>query len=183
MPNHPYTLEQFCENTRATLRQDPGRAGQERVCADFERLLQSPAFVDKYCAPELERKLYRVHTDPELGFEVLVHLNKAARKSPPHDHGESWAIYGQVTRWVDITNYRRVDDGRQSGRADLTPTESFRLEPGQARLFPQGAIHAIDYPDQAVFARVTGRDLDAFHRDMFDLETGTVTRMTPQRAS
>ncbi len=183
MSSNPYTLEQFCKDARAALREDASRGGQERVCVMFERLLQSSAFVDKFCGPELERKLYRIHTDSELGFEVLAHLNKAARKSPPHDHGESWAIYGQVSKWVDITNYQRNDDGREPGRASLTLTESFRLEPGQARLFPQGEIHAIDYPEYAVFARVTGRNLDAFHRDMYDLEAKTVTRMTPQRAS
>jgi hypothetical protein len=39
---------------------------------------------------------HTLYEDPELGFVVLSHVNAKAAKSPPHDHGASWAIYGQA---------------------------------------------------------------------------------------
>ena len=42
-------------------------------------------------------------------------------KSPPHDHGESWAIYGQAKLWTDMIEWKREDDGSDPKHAKLTP--------------------------------------------------------------
>ena len=52
-----------------------------------------------------------LYEDPKLGFQVLAHINDKARVSPPHDHGASWAIYGQATKYTDMTEWEREDNG------------------------------------------------------------------------
>jgi hypothetical protein len=103
--------------------------------------------------------------------------------SPPHDHGHSWAIYGQATHYTDMTEWEREDDGANPERARLKPVKKYRLMPGQAGIYQEGRIHSIDYPDNARFVRVTGTNLDMIERVRFDLETGKVHPMTPQRAT
>jgi hypothetical protein len=112
---------------------------------------------------------------------VLAHVNDKARKSPPHDHGASWAIYGQATRHTDMIEWERA--GGDDSHAELKETKRYRLNPGQAGIYQNGAIHSIDYPDRARFIRVTGTNLDKIHRVRFDLKTGEVHRMTPQQAT
>ena len=114
---------------------------------------------------------------------MLAHINDKARVSPPHDHGDSWAIYGQATHYTDMTEWEREDDGRDPQHAKLKPVKKYRLMPGQAGIYQDGRIHSIDYPDDARFVRVTGTNLDRIRRVRFDLNTGEVKQMTPQQAT
>jgi len=178
-----YGLDQFIADCRSILSRDPGPQGREAVRKDLERLLAEADFVRRYCGEDVPRGLRVLYEDPELGFQILAHINDKARVSPPHDHGESWAIYGQATEHTDMIEWEREDDGADSTRAKLKPVKKYRLLPGQAGIFQDGMIHSIDYPDRARFVRVTGTNLDRIHRVRFDLKTGEVQRMTPQQAT
>jgi predicted metal-dependent enzyme (double-stranded beta helix superfamily) len=92
-----YDLDQFIADCRGFLTRDPGPKGREQVRLHLERLLNNPDFVRAYCADDAPRGLKVLYEDPELGFQILAHLNDKARVSPPHDHGASWAIYGQAS--------------------------------------------------------------------------------------
>jgi hypothetical protein len=167
-----YTLDAFCRDCQAALKADTGPGGRERVRRDLERLLAEPAFLDEHvlAAPAGRHTLYE---DPELGFVVLAHVNPKAGKSPPHDHGASWAVYGQATQYTDMTEWRRTAGAEgEPGRASLEVARRYRLEPGHAGTYDIRAIHAIDYPDGARFVRVTGTDLDHLPRLKFDLARG-----------
>ena len=178
-----YELQQFIDDTRAALRQDPGPAGRETVRQNLERLLANGNFVAKTCGDDAPLGLQVLYEDKELGFQVLAHVNDKARKSPPHDHGESWAIYGQAKLWTDMIEWKREDDGRDPKHARLTPEKKYRLEPGHAGIYQDGKIHSIDYPDKSRFVRVTGTNLDRIARISIDLKTGAVKQMAPQQAT
>jgi hypothetical protein len=177
-----YELDQFISDCRSILSQDPGPAGREKVRTQLERLLQNPDFVRRNCE-EATRGLHVLYEDHELGFQVLAHINDKARVSPPHDHGDSWAIYGQATHYTDMTEWEREDDGADPAHAKLKPVKKYRLMPGHAGIYQDGKIHSIDYPEHARFVRVTGTNLDRIDRVRFDLKTGEVMRMTPQQAT
>ena len=144
-----YALEEFISDCRSILAGDPGPKGREQVRSRLERLLQNPDFVRAHCE-EAPRGLHVLYEDPELGFQVLAHINDKARVSPPHDHGDSWAIYGQATHYTDRTEWEREDDGRDPEHArfirvtgtnldkihrvrfDLATGEVHRMTPQQA---------------------------------------------------
>ena len=178
-----YDLNQFIADCRSSLTRDPGPNGREEVRVNLERLLKNKDFVEEYCGDKVERGLNVLYEDPELKFQVLAHINEKARVSPPHDHGDSWAIYGQATLWTDMIEWKREDDGHDPKHAKLTPEKKYRLNPGQAGIYQNGAIHSIDYPDKSRFVRVTGTNLDMINRISIDLNTGVVKQMTPQQAT
>ena len=178
-----YDFEQFITEVRAALRHGSGPAELEGVRQRLAKLLSNDAFVERTCGAAAEGGLHRLHVDDELGFEVLAHVNDKARKSPPHDHGESWAIYGQAIGYTDMTEYRRVDDGSNPEQAKLEQTRRYRLKPGEVGVFAGSAIHAIDYPDKSRFIRVTGTNLDAIERIAYDEQTGRIKRMGAQQAT
>ena len=177
-----YQLDQFISDCRSILSRDPGPKGREDVRRHLEQLLQNPAFIREHCE-EAPQGLQVLYEDPELGFQILAHNNDKARVSPPHDHGESWAIYGQATHYTDMTEWEREDDGADADHAKLKPVKKYRLTPGHAGIYQDGKIHSIDYPDNSRFVRVTGTNLDRIDRVRFDLKTGEVKRMTPQQAT
>ena len=179
----PYDLDQFVSDCCSILKRDPGPSGREAVRTRLERLLSNAEFVEEYCGAQAPRGLRVLYEDPELGFQILAHINDKARVSPPHDHGESWAIYGQATGYTDMIEWEREDDGRNPEFASLKPAKTYRLTPGRAGIYQNGAIHSIDYPDRARFVRVTGTNLDKIDRIRIDLDTGKVEQMTAQRAT
>jgi predicted metal-dependent enzyme (double-stranded beta helix superfamily) len=175
-----YGLDQFIADCKATLTRDPGPAGRQQVLQNLERLLKNEDFVAEYCGDDQPTGIKVLYEDPTLGFQVLSHVMGKARVSPPHDHGKSWAIYGQAKQYTDMTEWQREDDGSDPNRAKLKPIKTYRLNPGQAGIYQDGAIHSIDYPDNARFVRVTGTDLDKIERIKIDLKTGEVATMRMQ---
>jgi hypothetical protein len=178
-----YGLDQFIADCRTTLKRDPGPGGREQVRVKLEQLLANQDFINEYCGDQVPRGLKVLYEDKDLGFQVLAHINDKARVSPPHDHGESWAIYGQATKYTDMTEWEREDNGADPKHAKLKVAKKYRLLPGHAGIYQDGKIHSIDYPDYARFVRVTGTNLDAISRVAFDLKTGAVNQMTPQQAT
>lgn len=167
-----YTLDAFVADTRAALGAHPGPDGREKVRALLEKLLAVPAFVEEAVGPQAPLGTRKLYEDKELGFVVLAHCNPKPHRSPPHDHGPSWAVYGQAVSHTDMSEYRQLDGGAGAGEAKLEQVKSYRLMPGQAGVYDVGSIHAIDYPDGSRFVRVTGRDLDYVKRLRFDMAKG-----------
>ena len=176
-----YELNEFITDCRAILQRDPGPQCREDVRQHLERLLANKDFVAATCGDDVPTGLKVLYEDKDLGFQVLAHINDKARKSPPHDHGASWAIYGQAAKYTEMIEWERV--GGDDQHAELKETKRYRLNPGQAGIYQDGAIHSIDYPDRARFIRVTGTNLDKIKRVRFDLNTGEVHQMTPQQAT
>ena len=164
-----YSLVEFCHDVRAILRERDDPDGRERVRQKLEVLLGDPDFCAKYVGPSNDAGMEQIYEDPELGFCVLAYNMTEPRTSPPHDHGDSWAVYGQADGHTDMTVWSTSGD---AGR--LEPLRSFRLAAGQAGLFDVREIHSIAYTAGARFVRVTGVDMTNEARRVFDPETSEV---------
>ncbi|MBN9488836.1 MAG: hypothetical protein J0H44_16485 [Alphaproteobacteria bacterium] len=167
-----YTLDSFVKDAQAALKASNGPASREQVRLLLEKLLANKQFVDEAVGPSAPMGARKLYEDKDLGFVVLAHCNAKPHKSPPHDHGSSWAVYGQAVNHTDMSEFRRLDAGTGAGEAKLEHVRSYRLEPGHAGVYDVGAIHAIDYPEGSRFVRVTGRDLDYVQRLKFDTSAG-----------
>lgn len=178
-----YTLDAFVKDAQTSLKAHEGPAGREKVRVLLEKLLTNKQFVDEAVGPAAPTGARKLYEDKDLGFVVLAHVNTRAHKSPPHDHGSSWAVYGQAVNYTDMSEYRRVDAGDGAGEARLEKVKSYRLEPGHAGVYDVRAIHSIDYPEGSRFVRVTGRDLDHVQRLKFDMEAGKAIAIESASAS
>jgi predicted metal-dependent enzyme (double-stranded beta helix superfamily) len=178
-----YTLEAFTKDAKAALAADNSPAGRETVRVLLEKLLTNQQFVDQAVGPAAPMGTRKLYEDKDLGFVVLAHVNAKGHKSPPHDHGPSWAVYGQAVKYTDMSEYRRLDGGSDAGDARLEKVKSYRLEPGHAGIYDVGAVHAIDYPEGSRFVRVTGRDLDYVKRLKYDMAAGKAITIESASAS
>jgi predicted metal-dependent enzyme (double-stranded beta helix superfamily) len=178
-----YTLDTFVKDAQTALKAHEGPAGREQVRVLLEKLLTNEKFVDEAVGPGAPMGTRKLYEDKDLGFVVLAHCNPRPHKSPPHDHGSSWAVYGQAVKHTDMSEFRRVDSGTGAGDAKLEPVKSYRLDPGHAGVYDVGAIHAIDYPEGSRFVRVTGRDLDYVKRLKFDMAAGQAIPIESASAS
>ena len=169
-----YTLEEFSADCHHTLKDDPGAAGREQVRENLENLLLEDDFIAANCGPDASGGANVLYEDSELGFQILAHIMEKGHAGGVHDHGASWAIYGQAVGYTDMTEWKRTDDGAEEGKATVELDRSYRLERGQAGIFQDHKIHSIAYPDSARFIRVTGVDLQTIARGRYDVEAGTM---------
>lgn len=172
-----YTLEDFCRDAHDAMARDSGPAGREAIRRHLEKLLANEDFVAAHLAGQSKGKTPLYH-DEEFDFHVMAHgTDEGDRIGKPHDHGASWAVYGQAIGPTDMTVWRRTDDGGIDGHAELEAERSFPLEPGKAALFDSGVIHSTAHPKPARWIRVTGTDLDTIERYAYDPDRKAMKRM------
>jgi hypothetical protein len=161
------TLEQFARDCREILKNEPGPSGRRKICSILEKLLRDPQFVGAQITESTpERKI--VYEDGELGFCILAHQYKGAKDSPPHDHGPSWAIYGQAKGETDMTDYTLVSPAspEKPGRAKAVRT--YKLTPGSVHLYNEGDLHSPSRKGPTGLIRLEGMNMDRIKRLRFE---------------
>jgi uncharacterized protein (DUF2249 family) len=118
------------------------------------------------------RELYR---DKDDGFILMGHVHEKGHRNPPHDHGPCWVLYGVYHGVVEITTYRRTDDGKVPGRAMLQKEELRRLTAGVVIPYLPGETHSTFAVEHSVVFRLLSGDLNKVKRYRYDLEKGTVS--------
>ena len=178
-----YDLEDFCSDVKTALSTQDGEQARESIRKKLEKLLTNEEFVSTHCHKDAKIGVHTLYQDDELGFMVLNHVINKGRKSHPHDHGESWAIYGQAVGYTDMSEFDRLDNETREGIAELKMVSEYRLTPGLAGMFGPRQIHAIHFVEGSRFIRITGTDLSRITTRKFDMAEGTVTEVPPTSGS
>lgn len=157
------TLEDFTAQCKAALKDNPGPAGREKVCALVREALKDSGFVAANI-PEGTPERHVLYEDPELGFTVLAHAYTDAKSGPPHDHGPSWAIYGQAAGETVMSDFDCLarPEGLKSGKA--VRTRDYTLRPGDAYLYEPGDLHAPRRDGPTRLLRIEGMNMDRVKR-------------------
>jgi len=174
-----YSLEDFCADARSELKRDSGPEGRECIARHLEKLLVDKDFVAAHLGPEKPSGAETIYTDPDFDFRVMAHTNRGASNNTPHCHGPSWVIYGMAMNHVEMTEWKREDDGSVDGHADLSVDKIYVLNEGEARVYNEGVIHSLNRPLETRLVRVTGCDLDKTLRYRYDPENNAVKVLEP----
>jgi hypothetical protein len=158
-----YTLEQFSAECHRILMRDPGPEGRKQVCGLVERALKDEAFVAAQL-PEgtPERKV--IYEDPELGFCILAHAYEGKKESKPHDHGPSWAIYGQARGETLMSDWTLIEPAREGKPGKVRHARAYSLKPGMARLYNEGDLHSPRREGPTRLIRIEGTNMDKVRR-------------------
>jgi predicted metal-dependent enzyme (double-stranded beta helix superfamily) len=161
------TLEQFAAECRTILQSEPGPSGRRKICMRLENLLQDRHFVSSNVTEATpERKI--LYEDPELGFCILAHQYKGTKDSPPHDHGPSWAIYGQAGGETEMTDYALVEPASKDKPGKARPLRTYKLTPGSAYLYNEGDLHSPSRKGPTTLIRLEGMNMDRIKRLRFE---------------
>jgi len=157
------TLEQFAAACREALAADPGPAGRERVCTLVREALQDKEFVAANIRPDgPERKV--LYEDPDLGFTILAHAYQGAKDSSPHDHGPTWAIYGQATGETIMTDWECIARPTETEPGKARRQREYSLAPGMAYLYEPGVLHSPRREKATSLLRIEGANLERVRR-------------------
>ncbi len=163
------TLEQFAARCHDVLKAEPGPAGREKVCAALREVLRDTAFVDRHLNDETpERKV--LYEDPELGFCILAHHYKGPKVSPPHDHGPSWAIYGQARGETEMSDYQLLEPASEEKPGKVRKIRTYKLTPGVAHVYNEGDLHSPTRTDSTRLIRIEGINMETVRRLKYQAE-------------
>lgn len=158
-----YTLEQFAGKCHDMLKAHPGPVGRQQVCTLLQDVLQDEAFVTTYLGDDVpERKV--LYEDPELGFCILAHVYTGAKESPPHDHGPSWAIYGQAHGETLMTDWELLTSATEQTPGKVRRARTYALTPGMAHVYHEGQLHSPRREGATRLIRIEGMNMEKVRR-------------------
>jgi hypothetical protein len=152
------TLETFAADCHAALKAQPGTPGREQVRKLVEQALADPAFVANYIPPGTPER-HLLYEDAELGFVVLAHGYIGPKGSKPHDHGPSWAIYGQAAGETIMTDWDCVARPTDGAPGKAVANHDYVMKPGDAYLYDVGVLHSPERKGDTRLLRIEGVNL------------------------
>jgi predicted metal-dependent enzyme (double-stranded beta helix superfamily) len=160
-------LDGFARQCHDILSAEPGPAGRQKVRALLEQALRDREFVDASVDDKTPER-HILYEDAELGFCILAHNYTSSKDSPPHDHGPSWAIYGQARGETHMTDYERVAEPTDGKPGKAKAQRTYKLVPGVAHLYNERDLHSPrrDGPTQLI--RIEGTNMERVKRERFE---------------
>ena len=123
--------------------------------------------------------IYKVHEEPDHTLGIFVVTWMPGDETPPHDHA-TWAVIAGLEGWETNHRWKRVDDGRVPGYADVRRESSERIDAGTIVSMTPETIHSLhnNSGGKSVTLHIYGVNVDYTDRVKFDPERHT---MAPYR--
>lgn len=162
-----YTVEAFASQCREILKAENNPAGRKKVCDVLQKVLKDEDFIAaNFTDATPERKI--LYEDPDLGFCILAHNYKGPKDSPPHDHGPSWAIYGQAKGETSMSDWELLEPASADKPGKVRKKGSYKLTPGVAHVYNEGDLHSPSRTDSTQLIRIEGTNMEKVKRFKFD---------------
>jgi predicted metal-dependent enzyme (double-stranded beta helix superfamily) len=155
-------LEHLARDFHDYLKAEPGAAGREKVAQRLKDVLTDDDFLARHFADTGTRKV--LYEDPELSFCILAHQYQGAAESRPHDHGPSWAIYGQAEGETEMTEWEVVEPAAPDKPGKVRAVKTYTMTPGSAYVYNEGKLHSPRRFGATRLIRIEGQNLDGIKR-------------------
>lgn len=153
-----WTLAHLADRVRAQLATGNDPASREQVARLLADALADAAFVEaQFARPVGERTV--LYEDPQLGFCLVAHEYPGAKHGGPHDHGPSWAIYGQAGGETSMSDFEVVAPATPDGPGRVRKLRTYAMRPGDVHVYNEGDVHAPSRTDTTRLLRVEGVNL------------------------
>jgi hypothetical protein len=158
-----FTLDSFASECRRILKADPGPAGRDKVRAVVQEVLKDEKFLGTYLNENTPDRQV-IYEDPELGFCICAHLNRDAKEANPHDHGSSWAIYGQAFGETEMSDWEVIEPASEDKPGKVRRARVYVLKPGMAHIYNEGDVHSPKRVTTTGLIRIEGKNTQKMKR-------------------
>ncbi len=165
-------IEEFGKRCHDLLKAEPGAPGRAKVRDLLKEVLMDDEFIATHFGSDNTDPRKCLYEDPDLKFCIFAHVHTGAKDSPPHDHGPSWAIYGQAdgkTVMNDWDLVSRPEDGKP-GKVKLN--KQYEMKRGDAYMYDVGQFHSPHRSSATKLIRIEGQNLDFVKRDRYEAVEG-----------
>ncbi len=158
-----FTLDSFASECHRILKQDSTPAGREKVRDLVQQALKDEKFIATYINDNTPDRQV-IYEDPELGFCVCAHVNRDAREANPHDHGNSWAIYGQAFGETEMSDWEVIEPAAEGKPGKVRRARVYALKPGMAHIYNEGDVHSPKRVTATGLLRIEGKNTQKMKR-------------------
>jgi len=158
-----FTLDSFASECHRILKDDPSPKGREKVRDLVQEVLKDDKFLTTYLTDNTPDRQV-IYEDPELGFCICAHLNRDAREANPHDHGSSWAIYGQAFGETEMSDWEILEPASDGVPGKVRRAKVYSLKPGMAHIYNEGDVHSPKRVETTGLIRIEGKNTQKMKR-------------------
>lgn len=161
------TLQTFAVQCRDILKAENNPAGRAKVSRLLQEALEDEDFVaTQFTDDAPERNI--LYEDPDLGFCILAHNYTGPKESSPHDHGPSWAIYGQARGETAMSDWQVIEPASAEKTGKVKKTRDYKLTPGVAHVYNEGDLHSPSRAGPTRLIRIEGTNMEKVKRFNFE---------------
>jgi hypothetical protein len=161
-----YTIETFAAECQHILKADPTAAGREKLRLLVEDVLKDKNFTGKYINERTpERQV--IYEDADLGFCICAHMSHGAKEANPHDHGSSWAIYGQALGETEMSDWEVLEKPQDGQPGKVRRARVYSLKPGMAHVYNEGDVHSPRRESTTGLIRIEGKNTQKMTRSPY----------------
>ena len=161
------TLQSFAAKASEILKAENNPRGRSKVGVLLQEALKDPQFVSAaFDENTPERKI--LYEDPDLGFCILAHQYQGPKESAPHDHGPSWAIYGQAGGETTMSDWTLLEPASAEKAGKVQKKREYKLKTGDAHVYNEGDLHSPSRAGPTRLIRIEGTNLEKIKRLKFE---------------
>ena len=159
-----YSLQNLVTDVKTILQRDGIEKGSDQVCYFVQKALMDQNFIPMNLSDRKKGTAEReiLYEDKELGFCICGHVYDKKANGYPHDHGSSWAIYGQATGETEMTDWKIVK--KIEDTIFVKPDITYIMKPGDVHYYACGKVHSPKREDPVRLLRIEGKNLDNVKR-------------------
>jgi len=158
-----FTLDTFASAVQKLLQNDSSPVGREKVRDLVQEALKDEKFIGTYVNDNTPDRQV-VYEDPQLGFCICAHVNRDAREANPHDHGASWAIYGQAFGETEMSDWEVLEAAAEGKPGKVRRGRVYTLKPGMAHIYNEGDVHSPKRVAATGLLRIEGKNTQKMKR-------------------
>ena len=164
-----YTLEALAADCRDALNQNSEKEGRAKVRDLISKACSDDDFVNTHLGADDAPERQVIYEDPDLKFCILAHVYRGAKHSNPHDHGPSWAIYGQAAGETEMTDWKVLKRPEGDNPGLVEPARTYAMKGGDAYLYDVGDVHSPSREGETRLIRVEGVDMTTVTRPKYEV--------------
>ena len=163
-----HTLQSFSAQCRDILKAENNPAGRAKVAKLLQEALKDESFIASQFKGDNAPERNVLYEDPELGFCILAHNYNGPKESSPHDHGPSWAIYGQARGETAMSDWQLLEPASAEKPGKVRKKREYKLTPGVAHVYNEGDLHSPSRAGPTRLIRIEGTNMEKVKRFKFE---------------
>ena len=162
-------IDDLVRDVRDLMSKDKGDATAAPASEVLSKFLRIPDLLDQLgLSAGFGAK--RIWEDAEQGFIIQMHEITPGRKSPPHDHGPHWVLYGVHSGELTVSRYHWQEGPNEQSMAHVDVLADRVLRPGDVEQYVSWDVHSTANSTDGVttIGRLLSCNVDAVERHRFD---------------
>ena len=168
----PYTLNELADDIKEIVQNNKMPNGSDQICYFVSKALMDQKFVLQNLPDRQEGNPPRevLYEDDYTGFCICGHVYSTEAIGFPHDHGSSWAVYGQASGETEMTDWQVTKDQPDEDVIYVKPDKTYTMKTGDVHFYGVGDVHSPLRKEPVRLLRIEGINLDHIQRSNIKAE-------------